>query len=203
MEENAKELRALLEAPFPEEKVQQKVKDGRELDFVAWHDYVTRLNDLTFGDWSSEITDITQTTAPDDEGKRVDILLVSVAVTIAGATHTNLGEADASKRSWGGAFAEAFSQAFRRACAMHGLGLYLYKDGAPPTPVTPSQAGLLMQVARSSAITNEEREGIKTRLDTRRVHRGNFMSVLESLKGLIQDRKSEEEDDEEDEEESG
>jgi hypothetical protein len=206
MTEEEKSLRAMLEAPFPDEVIKQFQKDGVELDYAPWHEYVTRLNDIAFGNWGTDVVETRQVTAPDDDGKRVDTLLVAVRVTVNGAGHTNFGAAEAAKQSWGGAFAEAFSQAFRRACAMHGLGLYLYKDedwsaDTSAVPLTPQQTRVILQVAQSHVITDQERKGIETRITTRRLNRGNFEAALEKLKGLVKERKEEEE--EGDGEESG
>jgi hypothetical protein len=49
-----------------------------------------------------------------------------VDVKIGSYSYCGTGQAKADKADWGGAHAEAYSQAFRRACAQPGLGLYFY-----------------------------------------------------------------------------
>ena len=88
-----------------------------EVDFVAWHHYARRLNELFPLGWGVSIS-------------RTEIvgeyLLMVVDVKIGSYSYCGTGQAKADKQDWGGAHAEAYSQAFRRACAQPGLGLYFY-----------------------------------------------------------------------------
>ena len=90
---------------------------GAKADFVAWHHYARRLNELFPLEWGSSISHV------DIVG---EFLLMVVDVRILGVTYSGTGQARADKQNWGGAHAEAFSQAFRRGCALAGLGLYFY-----------------------------------------------------------------------------
>jgi hypothetical protein len=95
-------------------------KGGRkvdDVDFVAWHHYARKLNELFPLGWGVSIS-------------RTEIvgeyLLMVVDVKIGSYSYCGTGQAKADKQDWGGAHAEAYSQAFRRACAQPGLGLYFY-----------------------------------------------------------------------------
>jgi len=124
----------VLNARFPSNVVEKKKVAGRSLDFVPWHIYAAFLNWKLPGRWEKEVTDVKALgpfTVQDEGGhvREVAKLIVTVSVTVDGVVRQALGEADATKETWGGAMAEAESQAFRRACAAHGLGLYMYRDG--------------------------------------------------------------------------
>lgn len=92
-------------------------KKVEDVDFVAWHHYARRLNELFPLGWGVSIsrTEIVG-----------DYLLIVVDVKIGSYSYCGTGQAKADKENWGGAHAEAYSQAFRRACAQPGLGLYFY-----------------------------------------------------------------------------
>jgi len=109
----------MLSKRFPEAIVEQLPvgRGNKEVGFVAWHHYARRLNELFPLEWGVSISHVTVV------GK---YLLMVVDVRILGVTYSGTGEAEAAKEDWGGAHAEAFSQAFRRACALPGLGLYWY-----------------------------------------------------------------------------
>lgn len=129
MDDRVEELRT----PFLPEKevtkpVYQRGKKTGEVTAVPWHEYVSRLNDLFPDGWESRITHVIESAG---------YLMMVVEVEVAGSVHAGTGAAEADKDKWGGAHAEAYSQAFRRACAHHGLGLYMYKD-EEPTHVRPS-----------------------------------------------------------------
>lgn len=117
-----------LRKPFPPEKEVSKPtyvkgKKTGEVTAVPWHEYVSRLNSIaTPQGWSSRITHVIESAGN---------LMMVVEVEVGGAVHAGTGSASADKEAWGGAHAEAYSQAFRRACAHHGLGLYMYKDEEP------------------------------------------------------------------------
>lgn len=112
---------------FPPEWEQQFQKAGATLDFVPWHGYVYRLEELVedghIRSWSSMVDDVTLA------GNNI-LMVVSVSIRRndgSVVTHHGTGDAKATKDKWGGAHPEAYSQAFRRACAHHGLGLYFYE----------------------------------------------------------------------------
>jgi hypothetical protein len=122
MATDAERKRDLLAQPFPAE-VTGKLptysggKKTGDVDFVAWHHYSRRLNEVFPLRWSVSISHI------DIVG---DYLLMVVDVKVDSASYCGTGQAKADKANWGGAHAEAYSQAFRRACAQPGLGLYFY-----------------------------------------------------------------------------
>lgn len=106
-----------LSEPFPskyvEWKPQQVSKDGTKALAAAYVDarrYQERL-DLVCPDWSSKIELL------------ADGRVAKVALTIAGVTREDVGEADPSDPN---TVTTAVAQAFKRACAAFGLGRYLY-----------------------------------------------------------------------------
>jgi hypothetical protein len=111
-----------LQERFPPEVTSKKpvFTGGRktdEVDFVAWHHYSRKLNELFPLTWGVSVSRV-DTVA--------DYILMVVDVKIGSYSYCGTGQAKADKDNWGGAHAEAFSQAFRRACAQAGLGLYFY-----------------------------------------------------------------------------
>lgn len=124
-----------LAEPFPQEIVQQKSKGGTSISFVAWHHYVWRLNNLVGGGWS-----MSEPLVKEVAGK----LVMGVSVTILGVTRVNFGDEDEDKDNYGTACTNAWAQAFKRTCALFGIGLYMYdKTGTvqqKPTPKAASKA---------------------------------------------------------------
>jgi hypothetical protein len=123
------ELFNTLFKPFANAVKQQTDAPGSPT-FVSWIHYVVRgWNQFPKG-YSKEITHIQQITGVDKKGNRVDTLIVGVRITDEESlvSQTALGSADCGKTSWGGAVAEAESQAFRRAMANFGMGLEMYMD---------------------------------------------------------------------------
>jgi len=95
--------------------------------FVPQWRYIQRLNDEVGGGWAVRVTDVRVLDVTNrKEGRPQNQLLVTVALTINGITRENFGTEDVDKLSWGGAATAAYSQAFKRACSMFGLGLDLY-----------------------------------------------------------------------------
>jgi len=115
--------------PFPEELQATKKQGGQEITFVEWHQYVLRAH-RQFPDGYSKDVKVTSVQGRDKKGEPVSTLIVTVRITdvYTGAYQEALGAADAGKTSWGGAVAEAESQALRRAFANWGLGLDMYLD---------------------------------------------------------------------------
>jgi hypothetical protein len=86
--------------------------------------YEDRLNDLVFGDWS------TLSPSTSVAGNK---LIISVTLVLCGIARTDFGEAFLSSAARSGdireeenSATEAYSQAFRRACAQFRLGRYFY-----------------------------------------------------------------------------
>lgn len=128
--------------PFPDEL--KKEKDGFGT-FVEWTQYIVRgYRDFPQG-FSTRVVSITQIggvwlgdvynkkTKQYEEQKIDDrqvVVVMEVTDRATGITHQATGAAPVSKRKevWGGAMAEAESQALRRAFAKHGMGLEMYFD---------------------------------------------------------------------------
>ena len=115
--------------PFPDELKSEKKQGGQDITFVEWHEYVIRAH-RTFPQGYSKAVEVTTAEGYDKKGAPVATLIVKVRITDeeTGAYQEALGSADAGKTSWGGAVAEAESQAMRRAFANWGLGLEMYLD---------------------------------------------------------------------------
>jgi hypothetical protein len=125
MNEEYKAIKAELEKPFAPLLVQWKpgatTKDKKRamaMPYVESRPYMDRLDEAAPGQWED---DATLSEFPDRVG-------AIVRLTIAGVTHTGDGECllAAGRGSEQNAVTSATSQAFKRACAKHGLGRYLY-----------------------------------------------------------------------------
>jgi hypothetical protein len=111
------ELEDALAARFPEECHRTKPKGGKDITFVTWTDYILRLNDLVgVGGWQLEVRQ-------DEIGGR---LVCTAKLEILGVRKSNVGDEEEEKTGYGTACTNAYSQAVRRACALFGLGMYLY-----------------------------------------------------------------------------
>jgi hypothetical protein len=116
-------LEAELAAPFPRELVQQKEMKSKKtghvsrIDFVAWHHYTLRLNDLVGSGWS-----MGEPILREVAGK----LVMALPVTVLGVTRVNVGDEDEDKDDYGTASTNAWAQAFKRTCALFGMGLDMY-----------------------------------------------------------------------------
>lgn len=118
----------------PFEDALKKTKDvaGRKITFVPWPHYVARAHKEFPEGYSKQIICVKQVDgiAEKKDGTRFDTKTLIVGVRITdhqtGTYQEGLGSADAGKLAWGGAMAEAESQATRRAFANFGLGLEMY-----------------------------------------------------------------------------
>ena len=77
--------------------------------------YIDRLNEVCAGEWEKDIL------LPLHAGTK---LIMPVKVTIMGVVQTNVGESDVGDDNAG---TIAYAQGYKRACADHGLGRYLYE----------------------------------------------------------------------------
>lgn len=120
------ELERALAEPFPPEVIQQKRIKGSSISFIPWHLYVARLNALVGPGWSTGEPILREV-----GGK----LVMGIPLTIFGVTRTNFGSEeeehgnageDGVVRDFGSAETNAFAQAFKRSCALFGLGLSMY-----------------------------------------------------------------------------
>jgi hypothetical protein len=107
--------------------------------------YEDRLNELAFGEWSTPYV------PPFAQGNK---LILPVTVIILGVAHTDYGEEyflttgkNGTTREDENTATEAYSQAFRRACAQFLLGRYLYDLPKLKLPYDPK----LRQIAVSKA----------------------------------------------------
>jgi hypothetical protein len=122
-----------LQQPFAPETIQFLPREIRKengkqvcsaLPYANKRVYEDRLNELVFGEWS------TPANQPYAQGNK---LIIPVTVIILEVAHTDYGEAfllapgkNGSTREDENTATEAYSQAFRRACAKFSLGRYLY-----------------------------------------------------------------------------
>jgi len=172
---------------FPDEWVEQFRQGGEELDFVPWHRYAQRLNEEPFITWHSEVSHV------ENIGSQllmvVDVTVTEGARTPTTSTHSGTGAADASKQSWGGAHAEAYSQAFRRACAHHGLGLYFYHDDESDVAdrMTTQQKDTLATLADTGVFTDEQLSEYGDRIRRGGKTRDAAAAVIREMEGAISD----------------
>ena len=139
-------LKEALQQPFAPETIQFLPKDIHQengktvclaLPYANKRVYEDRLNELVYGEWSSPYT------PPYAQGNK---LIIPATVVILGVAHTDYGEAfmttpgkNGNPREDENTATEAYSQAFRRACAKFLLGRYLYdlpKHKLPYDPKT-------------------------------------------------------------------
>jgi hypothetical protein len=127
------DLKEALQQPFAPETIQFLPKEIRKengnlvclaLPYANKRVYEDRLNALVFGEWSTPYT------PPYSQGNK---LMIPVTVVVLGVPHTDYGEAffevagkNGTTREDENTATEAYSQAFRRACAQFLLGRYLY-----------------------------------------------------------------------------
>ena len=182
------ELEADLAEPFPAEYRKTKSMGGRQVTFVPWHRYVSRLNELVGFGWSRD-TPITMHV----ENK----LVMGLPITIFGTTRVNFGDEDDSeyetvvnkqtgeeeekKTMYGSPVTNAYAQAFKRSCAMFGMGLDMYdKDAKPvakpapkPAPQQDTRAFTVPAQSQGVKLTPELLEQIKKDGDFEEVPKKN------------------------------
>src|SRR5579859_7742443 len=127
-------IEADLRRPFPVEEIKFLPKAPTRNEQGQWNclalpyadkrAYEDRLNQLAFSHWSTPATE------PVVAGNK---LIVTVTLVLCGVARTDLGEAfltgltrQGEVRDEENSATEAYSQAFRRACAQFSLGRYLY-----------------------------------------------------------------------------
>ncbi|MBA2391977.1 MAG: hypothetical protein H0V70_04450 [Ktedonobacteraceae bacterium] len=111
--------------------------------------YEDRLNELAFGEWSTPYV------PPFAQGNK---LILPVTVVILGVAHTDYGEEYFTITGKGGntreddnTATEAYSQAFRRACAQFLLGRYLYDLRKLTLPYDPKSRQIAVSKAEQIA----------------------------------------------------
>jgi len=118
MSNNLSTFRELL-VPFDDSlKKTKKAGSQGSITYVDWVSYVVRGHAAFPEGYSKTVT-------PYEVGGQL-LARVRITCNATSAYQEALGAAPAEKTSWGGAMAEAESQAFRRAMANWGLGLEMY-----------------------------------------------------------------------------
>lgn len=161
-------LEAALSEPFPAAVVKQKSKGGTRIAFVPWHHYVRRLNALVGSGWS-----MGEPVVREVAGK----LVLGVPVTILGVSRVNFGDEDEGKDDYGTASTNAWAQAFKRTCALFGIGLDMYdKDGSGEAVVQQAQ----QEPAREASV--EDKARIMALMGERQVDAQNYAKLSKVLK---------------------
>lgn len=187
------ETLAWLHGRFEPEQHKVVRKGGAEITHVAVWDYVDRLNEIC-PDWSLEGPVVF-----DSGGK----LVIGVGLTIEGVTRWNFGSEDDTKDDYGSAATNAFAQAFKRACALFGLGRYLYdKDNAALAasqaraqrvleiqPMTDNQRTKIWELLKTHVLTDEEKKQAVAYLQNNNT-KVAAAKLLDRLLELIPERKA-------------
>ncbi len=183
-------LKEALRQPFPPETIQFLPKEIQQeqghytclaLPYANKRVYEDRLNELVFGEWSSPYT------PPYAQGNK---LIIPATVIILGVAHTDYGEAFFETTGKNGntyedenTATEAYSQAFRRACARFLLGRYLYDLRKLRLPYNPR--------TRQIAITPAERIGWVEKLYIERGLKPREYVVLQPSVAQAEEQKQE------------
>lgn len=143
--------------PFDDDKKKTKRIKGQEITFVEWVQYIIRAHKDFTGGFSTEVRDITEIASGD--GAHI-IMTVRVTDIASGMYHESTGMAPATKdkATWGGAAAEAESQALRRAFAHFGLGLEMYLDDDEFLAVREGLGGRQEPVGSVTSITDTQKD---------------------------------------------
>jgi hypothetical protein len=152
------DLKEALQQPFAPENIQFLPKEIHQengkyvclaLPYANKRIYEDRLNELAFGEWSTPYV------PPFAQGNK---LILPVTVVILGVAHTDYGEEYFLTTGKGGntreddnTATEAYSQAFRRACAQFLLGRYLYDLPKRKLPYDPKTHQLAISEAQRIA----------------------------------------------------
>jgi len=167
MPDQAQRLFGVLSKPFADEVKATKKIQGNEHTFVEWYHYIARgWREFPEG-FSSEIRSVTEIGKVwgEDEGDMVSkvrddrqlLMVVRVTDMQTGIYHEATGTAPIRKEKamFGGAAAEAESQALRRAFAKFGMGLEMYMDEEDKEqagiikPATPEQVARMKQLVKA------------------------------------------------------
>lgn len=155
------ELERDLAAPFPAEWIKTKKagkgENSASISFVPWYRYVSKLNALVGSGWIMG-TPLTEHI----EGK----LCMGLPITIFGVTRVNWGDEDDSeweevvnrqtgeteekKTMYGSPITNSYAQAFKRTCALFGMGLDLYDKGGRGAQSAPQKAPDAPRTARDA-----------------------------------------------------
>lgn len=168
------ELFESLFEPFPNEVKQTKTQGGQSITFVSWIHYVIRAWN-TFPEGYSKDVRVTEVGGQ---------LIVTVRITDrkSGCYQEALGAAPAEKKSWGGAMAEAESQAFRRAMANWGLGLEMYLDDDEWERVARtinSSAPVVQEAEEEAEVAAKDRPATDRQIEVMKVLGGQLDALAE------------------------
>lgn len=143
-----------LRKPLPSDKISYREQDGRQIAYIAWHDAADVLDESCpdgeiAGPWTSRIVSIqnidnrlcvTMAVAVpykvESEPEAITVNLNKTQVSISYVERQAIGfeylidPKTGKEISYGDAFSNASSMAFRRCCALFGIGRDLYKKGA-------------------------------------------------------------------------
>lgn len=115
------EIIADLSKPLPDRFLSQRKQGGKTLTYVTWHDVNKLMDYFTGGGWEGSVANI-HTTATEV----YVVYKISIHALEGHVSREATGSEKLDNNTFGEAIAKAESQAFRRACARWGLGLYLY-----------------------------------------------------------------------------
>lgn len=138
-----------LRKPLPSERISYREQDGRSIAYIAWHDAADLLDEacpdyeidgpysqniISVQNIENRIVVVMQMQIPLTTGKDEDREHRWVERQAVGFEYL-IDPKTGKEISYGDAFSNASSMAFRRCCAMFGIGRELYKkkaDNAPP-----------------------------------------------------------------------
>jgi hypothetical protein len=169
------DLKEALQHPFAPETIQFLPKEIHQengnsvclaLPYANKRIYEDRLNALVFGEWSTPYTE------PYAQGNK---LIIPATVIILGVAHTDYGEAyftttgkNGTTREDDNTATEAYSQAFRRACAKFFLGRYLYDLPKLTLPYDPKTHQIAISKAERIAWVEKlyQKQGVLPKVHT-------------------------------------
>ena len=198
----ADQVREILQRPFPEEQQKQisKRKHGpKDITIVEWWHYVDRLNELPPGWW--------QTLIHASPGEVHSVILRVKFGEEGWADYTNVPAPDPGQEEnehFGGNAPKAFWSAFKRCCAMVGLGRHLYTDDKEgdesgiPMEVRlfdDKQVKILKDILRSELFTKEDNQKIQATIKADPGYE-NMERVIEKVRAAHKARKEKQEQEE-------
>ncbi len=153
------EMKSILQTlakPLPPELVKSKpgFKDrngqSAEINYIEWFAAADIL-DALHPEWTVEIVEV---------GQMTGYIYVRVALTINSVRRENIGFENSSTDSYGDPFSNAYAMAFKRACAMFGLGRYLYggkhTSASPESKIKPVPMSVAPRNAPSDKAATEK-----------------------------------------------
>lgn len=181
------ELENELSRPFPAnvvsklEKKSKKSGSSTMIDFVSWHHYVRRLNDLVGSGWSMG-TPLIQVIGVGEDAK----LLVGLPVTIFGVTRINFGTEDEDKDDYGDAATNAWAQSLKRTLALFGMGLDMYLKGKPgyARPASAGDIKIITALADERQVPSEAFGKLSTEISSGVMTADRAAEIIQWLRGL-------------------